>query len=44
MGESFIVDHARRSVLPERLTDIILGEKGLSEIASTTNSRTSPTR
>ncbi len=24
MGESFIVDHARRSVLPERLTDIIL--------------------
>ncbi len=31
MGESFIVDHARRSVLPERLTDIILGEKGLSD-------------
>jgi pyruvate-ferredoxin/flavodoxin oxidoreductase len=25
MGESFIVDHARRSVLPERITDIILG-------------------
>ncbi|HEX3892889.1 MAG TPA: 2-oxoacid:acceptor oxidoreductase family protein [Terracidiphilus sp.] len=25
MGESFIVDHARRSVLPERVTDIILG-------------------
>src|SRR5579863_10475128 len=24
MGESFIVDHARRAVLPERLTDIIL--------------------
>lgn len=24
MGESFIVDHARRSVLPERITDIIL--------------------
>ncbi|HTB98220.1 MAG TPA: 2-oxoacid:acceptor oxidoreductase family protein [Terracidiphilus sp.] len=24
MGESFIVDHARRSVLPERLTDLIL--------------------
>ena len=24
MGESFIVDHARRSVLPERVTDIIL--------------------
>jgi len=25
MGESFIVDHARRSVLPERIADIILG-------------------
>jgi len=25
MGESFIVDHARRSVLPERLADIVLG-------------------
>jgi len=24
MGESFIVDHARRSVLPERLTDMLL--------------------
>ncbi len=24
MGESFIVDHARRSVLPERLSDILL--------------------
>ena len=24
MGESFIVDHARRSVLPERLADILL--------------------
>jgi pyruvate-ferredoxin/flavodoxin oxidoreductase len=24
MGESFIVDHARRSVIPERLTDILL--------------------
>ena len=24
MGESFIVDHARRSVLPERLADVIL--------------------
>jgi len=29
MGESFIVDHARRSVLPERLTDIILAGKGI---------------
>jgi len=28
MGESFIVDHARRSVLPERLTDIILTREG----------------
>ncbi len=24
MGESFIVDHARRSVIPERLTDVLL--------------------
>jgi len=24
MGESFIVDHARRSVIPERLADILL--------------------
>jgi len=31
MGESFIVDHARRSVIPERLADIILGDKGLSD-------------
>jgi pyruvate-ferredoxin/flavodoxin oxidoreductase len=30
MGESFIVDHARRSVLPERLTDTILAGKGLT--------------
>jgi pyruvate-ferredoxin/flavodoxin oxidoreductase len=30
MGESFIVDHARRSVLPERLADIILGDRGLT--------------
>jgi pyruvate-ferredoxin/flavodoxin oxidoreductase len=30
MGESFIVDHARRSVIPERLADIILGGKGVS--------------
>jgi len=27
MGESFIVDHARRSVLPERIADIILGRE-----------------
>jgi pyruvate-ferredoxin/flavodoxin oxidoreductase len=31
MGESFIVDHARRSVLPERLTDHILAGKGLTQ-------------
>ncbi len=30
MGESFIVDHARRSVIPERLADIVLGGKGIS--------------
>ena len=28
MGESFIVDHARRSVLPERLADILLTREG----------------
>ena len=28
MGESFIVDHARRSVIPERLTDAILAPEG----------------
>jgi pyruvate-ferredoxin/flavodoxin oxidoreductase len=28
MGESFIVDHARRSVIPERLADIILTRIG----------------
>ncbi len=33
MGESFIVDHGRRSVIPERLADIVLARegKGLSE-------------
>ena len=31
MGESFIVDHARRSVIPERLADIVLAGKGVSE-------------
>src|SRR5882672_11764666 len=32
MGESFIVDHARRSVLPERLADVLLtGERGVNE-------------
>ena len=32
MGESFIVDHARRSVIPERLADILLTrESGLSD-------------
>jgi len=27
-GESFIMDHARRSVIPERLADVLLGEAG----------------
>jgi len=31
MGESFIVDHARRSVIPERLTDAILSTAGVTE-------------
>jgi pyruvate-ferredoxin/flavodoxin oxidoreductase len=33
IGESFIVDHARRSVIPERLTDALLtrGDRVLSE-------------
>ncbi len=32
MGESFIVDHARRSVLPERLADIVLTrDSGLTD-------------
>jgi pyruvate-ferredoxin/flavodoxin oxidoreductase len=32
MGESFIVDHARRSVIPERLADVILfRDGGISE-------------
>jgi pyruvate-ferredoxin/flavodoxin oxidoreductase len=29
MGESFIVDHARRSVIPERLADILLTREGI---------------
>ncbi|MGB8261723.1 MAG: thiamine pyrophosphate-dependent enzyme, partial [Terracidiphilus sp.] len=31
MGESFIVDHARRSVLPERLADILLARDAGTE-------------
>ena len=32
MGESFIVDHARRSVIPERLADVVLmRDGGISE-------------
>jgi pyruvate-ferredoxin/flavodoxin oxidoreductase len=31
MGESFIVDHARRSVIPERLADIVLKGKSICE-------------
>jgi pyruvate-ferredoxin/flavodoxin oxidoreductase len=32
MGESFIVDHARRSVIPERLADAILTATGVTEL------------
>ncbi|WP_420237341.1 2-oxoacid:acceptor oxidoreductase family protein [Telmatobacter bradus] len=32
LGESFIVDHARRSVIPERLADAILNSKGLTSV------------
>ncbi len=31
LGESFIVDHARRSVIPERLADILVLGVGISE-------------
>lgn len=31
MGESFIVDHGRRSVIPERLTDLVLAGQGLTD-------------
>ncbi len=31
MGESFIVDHARRSVIPERLADVVLAGKGIND-------------
>ena len=31
MGESFMVDHGRRSVIPERLADIVLKSQGLCE-------------
>jgi len=31
MGESFIVDHARRSVIPERIADIVNAGRGVSE-------------
>jgi pyruvate-ferredoxin/flavodoxin oxidoreductase len=46
MGESFIVDHARRSVIPERLADILLTARRERHHRreSTTTSRTSPTR
>ncbi len=32
-GESFIIDHARRSVVPERLCDALLGGIGVTESA-----------
>jgi pyruvate-ferredoxin/flavodoxin oxidoreductase len=45
LGESFIVDHARRSVVPERLADALMrASRTSSRLASTTSSRTSPTR
>ncbi len=45
MGESFIVDHGRRSVIPERLADIVLKRDGKAcARKSTTTSRTSLTR
>ena len=46
MGESFIVDHARRSVIPERLADMLLTRDCDMSSArkSTTTSRTLPTR
>ncbi len=31
MGESFMVDHGRRSVIPERLADIVLKGQGICE-------------
>ena len=46
MGESFIVDHARRSVIPERLADVAphAATRMSSATRSTTTSRTSLTR
>ena len=46
MGESFIVDHARRSVIPERLADILLTARTRTSSTprSITTSPTSPTR
>ncbi len=43
MGESFIVDHARRSVLPERLADILLtreeGDPAMSSLSAGSESK-----
>ena len=46
LGESFIVDHARRSVVPERLADALLDRETRrhQRRASTTSTSTSPTR
>ena len=46
LGESFIVDHARRSVIPERLADALLerDRRRHHRRASTSSSRTSATR
>ena len=45
MGESFIVDHGRRSVIPERLADIVLtGASGRQRSRVLRTTRTSPMR
>ena len=46
LGESFIVDHGRRSVIPERLADALMQrENGRHQRrASTTSTCTSATR
>ena len=46
LGESFIVDHGRRSVIPERLPDALMHRENRtsSTRASSTSTCTSPTR
>ncbi len=43
MGESFIVDHARRSVIPERLADILLTARQPNRHRRRRSTTTSPT-